>query len=117
MDKKNDFLNSEKAFHILKEIENNQNISQRDLSKKLDISLGKTNFFLNAFIEKGMVKITKFKNDKHKLGYMKILTPHGIKKKIELTYKLYLKKSAEYEALKRDIAGLKNSNSNKKLFT
>ncbi len=103
MDKKNDILSSEKAFHIFKEIENNRNISQRGLSKKLDISLGKTNLFLNAFIEKGLIKITKFKNDKHKLGYMKILTPHGIKKKIELTYKLYLKKSVEFEILKKEV--------------
>lgn len=105
--RKNNILDSEQTLQILREIEANQHATQRDLSQKLTISLGKINFFINAFIDKGLIKITKFKNDNNKFGYLYILTPRGIKTKIQLTCKFYLRKSAEYEMLKQEMENFK----------
>lgn len=92
---------------ILKELSKDKTLSQRDLSKKLGLSLGKVNYVLNALIDKGLVKAEKFKNSKNKLAFMYILTPKGISKKIELTYFFLNRKLHEYAALKRDIEELK----------
>jgi EPS-associated MarR family transcriptional regulator len=92
---------------ILKELAKDKTLSQRDLSKKLGLSLGKVNYVLNALIDKGLIKAEKFKNSKKKLAYMYILTPKGIKKKMELTYHFLDKKLHEYDVLRIEIEELK----------
>jgi len=107
MDNSGKIFDSEKTLHVLQEIERNPQITQRDLAQKLEISLGKLNFFIRTLIDKGVVKIKNFKNSKHKLAYMYLLTPAGIKIKIELTHKFFLSKTQEYERLKEEIERLK----------
>jgi len=80
---------------------------QRDLSIKLGLSLGKINYVLNALLDKGLVKATRFKNSKNKLAYMYILTPEGIVAKVDLTHSFLLRKLTEYDALKREIEEMK----------
>lgn len=92
---------------ILKELSKDKTLSQRDLSKKLGLSLGKVNYILNALIDKGLVKAERFKNSKKKLAYMYILTPKGIAEKMELTYLFLNRKIHEYDALRREIKELK----------
>jgi len=93
---------------ILKIVANNPEISQRELSVRLGVSLGKTNFCLQALIEKGMVKVRNFKNNKNKLAYSYLLTPGGIEEKTKLTIRFLKKKMNEYEALTREIEELKS---------
>ena len=93
-------------FKILKELSEDQTLSQRNLSKKLFVSLGKVNYILNALIDKGMIKAKKFKNSKNKHAYMYILTPKGIKKKIELTHAFLKRKQEEYDMLRTEIEEL-----------
>ena len=100
---KTDILNSEKTLHIIKEIEANPQVTQRHLAQKLEVSLGKVNFLINALIDKGIIEAKNFKNAKKKLAYMYLLTPHGIKVKIELTHKFMIWKINEYEKLKKEI--------------
>lgn len=100
---KSDILNSEKTLQIIKEIECNPQITQRHLAQKLEISLGKINFLINSLIDKGIVEAKNFKNSKKKLAYMYLLTPRGIKIKIELTRKFFAWKIEEYERLKKEI--------------
>lgn len=100
---KNDILNHEKILYVLKELEQNPQSTQRDLAKKLDISLGKINFLINALIGKGIIEAKNFKNAKNKLSYMYLLTAHGIKTKIDLTHKFFSWKVQEYERLKKEI--------------
>ena len=100
---KTNHLEMEKTLHILKDIENNPQITQRELAHKLDISLGKINFLINALMNKGVIKAKNFKNSKNKLAYMYLLTPEGIKWKIELTYKFFQWKTQQYERLKKEI--------------
>ena len=101
-------FDSEKTLHILQEIEHNPKVTQRGLAQKLEISLGKINFLINALIDKGVIEIKNFKNSRNKLAYMYLLTPQGIKIKIQLTRKFFLWKTQEYEKLKEEIEHLKS---------
>ena len=107
MDNSVKIFDSEKTLHVLREIERNPQITQRDLAQKLEISLGKINFLIRSLIDKGVIEIKNFKNSKHKLAYMYMLTPHGMKTKIELTHKFFLWKTQEDEKLKEEIERLR----------
>ena len=52
---------SEEVLKILREVKNNPDVTQRELSSRLGISLGKINFLLKALIEKGFIKTRNFK--------------------------------------------------------
>lgn len=107
MNKEVKILDSEHTLHILREIERNPQLTQRDLAQKLEMSLGKINYLVRALIDKGIIEIKNFKNSKNKLAYMYLLTPQGIKTKLELTHKFFLWKTQEYEELKKEIELLK----------
>ncbi|MDH3975336.1 MAG: MarR family EPS-associated transcriptional regulator [Deltaproteobacteria bacterium] len=98
---------NEYHLKLLKELSKNSSLSQRDLSKKLGLSLGKVNYVINALLDKGLVKAEKFKNSRHKLAYMYHLTQEGIKKKVDLSSSFLQKKISEYDALKMEIEELK----------
>lgn len=105
---KTNHLETEKTLSILKRIEHNPSITQRELAHKLDVSLGKINFLVNALIDKGIIEAKNFKNSKNKLAYMYLLTPQGIKMKLDLTYKFFRWKIDQYEKLKKEIEYYKN---------
>lgn len=94
--------NQHSKYQLLKYLEKEPNITQRHLSKELGISLGKVNYCIQSLIEKGFVKISNFKNSKHKIQYSYLLTPKGIEEKTKLTIKFLKAKTIEYEALKKD---------------
>ena len=96
-------LTDEYRYKILKLVEANPEISQRELAKNLGISLGKTNFFLKALIEVGLIKVTNFRNNHNKLAYMYLLTPNGIEEKSTTTIRFLKAKIREYELLKAEI--------------
>jgi EPS-associated MarR family transcriptional regulator len=98
----------ENYLKILRILNSNSNLSQREIAKELNLSLGKANFIINALIEKGYIKVGRFKNSNHKLSYIYLLTPEGIKKKFELTHQFFKIKSQEYESLKEEILKLGN---------
>ncbi len=102
-----DVLNQEKILNVLKELEQYPQVTQRDLAHKLGLSLGKVNFLLHALIDKGIIEAKNFKNAKNKLAYTYLLTPHGIKTKIELTHQFFAWKMQEFERLKQEIEFLK----------
>lgn len=94
-------------LRVLREVEKNPEISQRELSRRLGVSLGKTNYCLRALLDKGWIKARNFRNSENKLQYAYLLTPSGIENKASLTV-TYLKiKMKEYERLKREIEQLK----------
>jgi len=95
-------------YKILKEIESNKNLTQRELAKSLDISLGKTNYIIRAFVDKGWVKLDNFRKSNNKVGYVYILTPKGILEKTGLAWKFLSYKEKEYELLKQEILSLKD---------
>ncbi len=94
-------------FQILKSVELDANITQRQLSKELGVSLGKVNYCLRSLIQKGFIKINNFKNSKNKAQYSYFLTPQGIEAKTKLTIEFLKVKTKEYEALKKEVDKLK----------
>lgn len=83
-------------------------LSQRDLSRALGLSLGKTHYVLHALLDKGLVKARNFRRSDCKRAYAYVLTPSGLREKLRLTRAFLLRKEAEYEALRRTIAALRN---------
>jgi EPS-associated MarR family transcriptional regulator len=91
---------------ILREISKNPSISQREISQKNKISLGKVNYAIKSLIEKGYVKIHNFSESKNKRHYMYILTPAGMYQKAKLTSDFLKYKMEEYERIKKEIKEL-----------
>ncbi|AFJ01913.1 Transcriptional regulator, MarR family [Methylophaga frappieri] len=100
-------LTDETRYRIIKSIEQNPEISQRELAEKLGISLGKANYCIKALIEKGIVKASNFRNSKNKLAYLYKLTPKGIEAKAAITAKFLKIKMREYEQLEIEIEELR----------
>lgn len=100
-------LTDEYRYKILKLVDSNPEISQREIAKQLGISLGKANFCLKALIEVGMVKASNFRNSKNKLAYMYLLTPSGIETKSAITLRFLKHKVEEHDALLKEIEELR----------
>ena len=97
-------------FRILRAIELDPGITQRDLAQLLGVSKGKTHYLLAALVGKGLLKIGHFGRTDGKLGKVTyLLTPEGIKNRAALTRSYLARKEAEYEALWAEIKGLRNA--------
>lgn len=95
-------------FKLLKTLQANPDVSQRELARALGISLGKANYCLRALIEKGWVKAANFRKSTNKVAYAYLLTPHGIEEKTRATAHFLRRKVAEYEALEKEIEQLRD---------
>lgn len=96
--------NNEDHFEVLRKIEKNPDLSQRELAKDLGFSLGKLNYSLNALIYKGFVKINNFRSKKNKTKYIKyVLTPEGISERTKLTLNFMKRKMREYDELRKEL--------------
>jgi EPS-associated MarR family transcriptional regulator len=93
-------------FRLMRLIEQNPQVSQREIADQLGVSLGGINYCIKALIEKGYVKAVNFTENPYKLGYAYLLTPNGIAAKASLTGQFLKRKLAEYEALKAEIESL-----------
>ena len=82
-------------------------MTQRELSSRLGISLGKVNFLINALIRKGFVKVENFKKSSSKCKYLYCLTPKGIEEKRRMTCLFLKRKMREYEHLELEIQQLR----------
>jgi len=99
--------NDEVHFRVMRLIQENSQLTQRDLARQLGISLGKANFCLKALVEKGFVKAENFQRSDHKLAYAYLLTPAGIEEKARVTVAFLRRKMQEFESLKAEIESLK----------
>ena len=97
---------NETHYKVLKILAENSTISQRELASELGVSLGKTNYCLQALLQKGMIKASNFKNNKNKMAYAYLLTPSGIEQKSKLTLEFLQRKRLEFEALKIELEEL-----------
>ncbi|MFN7507255.1 MAG: MarR family EPS-associated transcriptional regulator [Limnobacter sp.] len=95
-------------YRVMRLLEENPDLTQRELAEKLGVSVGGLNYCLKALTEKGLVKMQNFANSKNKFGYVYVLTPRGIAEKARLTSNFLKRKMEEYEALKAEIAILKS---------
>jgi EPS-associated MarR family transcriptional regulator len=109
-------LDKSTHYCLLKTLEENPGLSQRDLAKKLGISLGKVNFCLNALVEKGSLKINNFRKSDNKLAYAYLLTPRGVEEKARITVQFLKDKVQEYELLRAEIEELQREAKQKGLL-
>ena len=92
---------------VLRLLQENPSTSQRELSKVLGLSLGKTHYLLHALLDKGLVKVQNFKRSDSKLAYAYLLTPSGIRHRAALTRSFLRQKEAEFEVLQRTLVQLR----------
>ena len=100
-------LHQDTHLKVLRLLEANPQMNQRDLAAALGVSLGKTNFCLKALLDKGLLKMQNFQSSKRKLAYAYLLTPAGLAEKTSLTGRFLKRKIEEYEVLKAEIELLK----------
>lgn len=100
-------MNSDYSLRLLQEIYRNPASTQRDLSHRIGVSLGKVNYLLKALIAKGVVKMTNFKNSKRRGAYLYLLTPKGLEEKARLAAHFLARKEQEYERLQEEIRVLR----------
>lgn len=100
-------LHAETHLKVLRLLQSNPKMNQRDLAAALGVSLGKTNFCLQALVAKGLLKMQNFQSNKRKLAYVYLLTPAGLLEKAALTSRFLKRKMDEYEALRVEIEGLR----------
>lgn len=94
-------------YRVLRLIEDQPEISQRELARALGVSLGKTHYLMKALLEKGLVKANNFRRSDNKLAYAYLLTPSGIAAKLELTRAFLRLKEGEYQAARDEIERLR----------
>lgn len=100
-------MQDEISYKLLKIIEEEPHLSQREIAARMGVSLGKANYCLKSLIDKGFVKARNFYNNNHKVGYIYMLTPSGVEEKVSVTYRFLKLKMQEYEEIKAEIESLK----------
>ena len=95
-------------LEVMRLLENNPHMSQREIAAALGVSLGKANYCLKALLEKGWLKMQNFRGSKNKLGYAYLLTPMGILEKSEITARFLQRKIQEYNRLHKLIETLQS---------
>ena len=97
----------ELKLRVLRALESNPELSQRQLAAELSVSLGGVNYAVKALVERGLVKMKNFSRSDHKASYLYVLTPSGIAEKASLASSLLSRKLEEYELLMTEIGDLR----------
>ena len=100
-------ISDEMPLTLLRLIEANPKISQRDLAYKVGISLGKVNYCVRALIHRGWIKAARFQKSRNKLAYRYLLTARGLEHKALLTGRFLRVKMQQYEVLRAEIEQLR----------
>ena len=93
-------------YRLLKVLSQDPQLGQRDMAKRMGISLGKVNYCISELAAKGWIKITRFRSAKNKIPYTYLLTPKGLEEKGRLTLRFLKRKLSEYEEIKKQIREL-----------
>ena len=96
-------------LRVLQMINQNSQLTTRELAQKVGISHGSAYYLLTSLIDKGFVKLSNFKENSQKIKYSYILTPKGIREKSLITSNFLVRKKQEFEALKEEIKALEKS--------
>ena len=99
-------IQEDAQYRVLRLLHDNPEMSQRELSKAVGVSVGRTHYLLNSLIEKGLVKLGNFTAAEDKRRYAYILTPKGLSEKAAITRRFLARRMVEYEALKAEIEAL-----------
>ena len=101
-------IDQEIHLKLLRYLEANPQVSQRELAEHLGVSLGKMNYCLGALVEKGLVKARNYKNSANKRAYLYLLTPKGLREKAQIGVRFLQRKIEEHEVLLAEIEELRN---------
>jgi len=93
---------------VLRLLEQRPELSQRELSETLGLSLGKAHYVLHSLLDRGLVKAGNFRRSDNKMAYAYVLTPTGLREKMRLTRAFLLRKEVEFEQLRLTIASLRD---------
>lgn len=93
------------SLRLLSLIERHPDYSQRKIAETMGISLGKAHYLLKALFDKGLVKAGKLGRQPSKLLY--VLTPDGVRHRMQLTRLFLQRKELEFEMLKSQIEQLR----------
>jgi EPS-associated MarR family transcriptional regulator len=111
----NNYLNNTRTatqeeihYKVMRLLEENPDLTQRELAQSLEVSVGGVNYCLKALVDKGWVKMKNFAHSKNKFGYIYVLTPSGLAEKALITQRFLQRKMDEYEQLKAEIEALKS---------
>ena len=110
-----DKLQDEVRFRVLRLLEQNPEMSQRDLASAVGISTGSIHYLLKALVDKGLVKFGNFTAAEDKRRYAYVLTPKGISERAALTRRFLMRKMAEFEMLKAEIEEVRSGLSDAEL--
>lgn len=97
----------ELRLRVLRALESNPELSQRQLAVELGVSLGGVNYAVKALVEPGFVKVNNFRKSGRKAAYLYVLTPKGVVEKTSLAAAFLGRKLEEYEVLRQEIEALK----------
>lgn len=101
-------MDDDLRLQLLRLLTDNPDLSQRELARRLGLSLGKTNYCLRALIDKGWVKVNNFRNSENKLAYAYVLTARGMRAKLSTTSAFLHRKQVEFAQLEREIEELRS---------
>ena len=96
-------LREDVQFRILRILQDNPEMSQRELAKAVGLSTGGIHYVLNALLDKGLLKIENSTTTEDKRRYAYILTREGMASKANLTKRFLIRKMADYDLLKAEI--------------
>ena len=108
-------LTDPQRLELLKLLQDQPQMSQRDLAQAMGVSLGKANYCLKALMDKGLVKLERFRANPDKRYYAYLLTPAGLKEITRITMEFLRYKVAEYEALEKEIEQLRGDLENRRI--
>jgi len=108
MTSKRNKLREDTHFRILRLLQDDPEMTQRELAEIVGISVGGAHYVLSALIEKGFVKLGNFTAAEDKRRYAYVLTPKGISEKVAITQRFLVRKMEEYEALRAEIDELQH---------
>lgn len=100
-------LQEDTYFRVLRMLQDNPDMTQREIAEKLGISTSGLNYCLKALIDKGWIKVQNFSQSKNKFGYIYVLTAQGVAEKALLAGQFLKRKMTEYEELQTEIEALK----------
>ncbi|WP_417808830.1 MarR family EPS-associated transcriptional regulator [Thioclava sp.] len=102
-----DKLREDVHFRVLRLLQDNPEMSQRELARAVGISTGSAHYLLGALVEKGLIKLGNFSANPDKRRYAYILTRKGLAEKAAITRRFLSRKIEEFEALKAEIEDLR----------
>ncbi len=88
---------------VLRAIESNPDLTQRQLVQVLGVSLIKVLYCMKVLMDKGLVKMGNFSHNQKKMDYSYFLPPRGMKIKATLRAHFLECKAAEYAMLKSEL--------------